>query len=318
MGTIDSGPTIDSAVYPCRDPITALDPPCPEGGEVRVERVIGSTEYRVTSFFKSAQDDANTPLLEPPAGIPTCVVCNADSDMWTCAQAANRVYEQAGTLTISDGTNSVDVDWCTQGSFAMGVYDMSECATDPGVATGITPDAFGRTLPDGAYIDYAQIAGTPFANDDVLLSASFAGAADGYPASDFDVYLPPDFTATPSESGPVAIPASGDIELKWTMPAATNLPAGTGILMTATFIDTPPMVEGKPPVLCLMGIANPGGAEQSYTIPAAFADANIPVDGVLLRGAVSHTMVEYNDGTVRDRRVDQWGNNCYSQPFARP
>jgi hypothetical protein len=271
----------------------------------------------VTSFFKSAQDDTNTPLIVPPAGIPSCFVCDADSDMWVCKQAANRVYELAGQLTISDGTvaNDIVVDHCSQGTFAMGAYLTADCAADPG--TGIAVDAFGRNHPDGAYIAVGPFADTAVANADTLVTVAASGDTNGYPASDFEVYLAPDFAGVPATAGAVGFPDDTDLEIKWTMPAATNVPAGSAIVMTATFIDTPPTIEGKAPVLCLLGVANPGGGEQTFTIPAATVRDFIPADGVMLRGATSHRLAEYNDGTVRGRRIDQMGMNCYSQPYAK-
>lgn len=326
----DSGPVFDAdttdaddtdATPPkpfCADPIDGLDPACPEGGEVRMERVIGQTEYRVTSYLKSAQDDdATTPLIIPAAGIPSCFVCDPASNMWACKQATNRVYEQAGQLTISDGVGTdIVVDHCDQGTFAMGAYLLGECDTGVG-ATGIAVDAFGRTHPDGAYIDYAQFAGTAAAPADNLLTFDFAGEAGGYPASSFDVYIAPDFTSTPSTTGVVNFDDNADLAITVTMPAATNMPTGTSLLMNVTFIDTPPTTGEGPPVVCLLGAINAGGAEQTFTIPAATVQDLIHTDGVMLRGAISHVLAEYDDGTIDERRIDQVGMNCYSQPFAK-
>ncbi len=317
-GVPDATPGPDAEVKPfCHDPIGGLDPACPEGGEVRMERVIGQQEYRVTSFLKSGQDgDDATPAIVPPDGIPSCVVCDPDSDMWACRQATNRVYEQAGQLTISDGTaTDLVVDHCSQGSFAMGAYLTDECDTDPG--TCIAVDAFNRDHPDGAYIAYGPFADTPVASADNLMTFSFAGDDNGYPATDFDVYLAPDFTSTPSTDGAVSFNDDEDLVITWDMPAANNLPENGVILMTATFIDTPPTTGEGAPVLCFLGTANPGGGEQSATIPAATVRDMIHTDGVMLRGAINHTLAEYNDGTTRGRRIDQIGMNCYSQPFSK-
>ena len=359
--TTDADPDAPDAKPPCQAPIGSdgLNLPCPEGGEVRVERIIGQRQYRVTSFLKSAQDgDDATPAILPPNGIPSCFACEPGSDLWVCKQAENRVYEQAGQLTISDGTvaNDIVIDNCTQCFFAMGACVQGDCGTGAG-ATGVV-DLYDRVHPDGAYIDQgvlgscdtrvcAEDADTtctvdtdcPLVDDgnggtvqsacagtssciadadcptpnggattctsnnavaapDTMLTASFSGDANGYPATDIDVYMPPDFSSTPATTGAVTFNDNEDLVITMDMPAATNLPAGGSIIYNVSFVDTPPTTGEGPPVVCLVGIANPGGGEQTFTIPAADVSGLIHNDGVVLRGAVSHVLGEYDDGAV--------------------
>ncbi len=280
-----------------------------EGGEVRLEYLQWApgagpggrtTSTRVTSFFmKSMTPDAFPAVSTMGFG---CFNVSGDT-MWPTAQAADRVYINAGNVVITPTTGGGGQMVVGTGSATPVVGTDALLRNHASGGTNYLHFTFGtdnggELTPDTAY--------------SVLLTGS-----DEWPSQAFNdvLFMPASWTVgTPGLVGPLVFTRGVDTAVTWVPATSANLPAGYEVIHAFAFVGPPTGVAA----VCLTE------DDGVFTIPGTTVgevmDAG-QTGGFFSNATLTHVVKELNNGSdVSERRIDFISIWCYltAVSFAEP
>lgn len=254
----------------------------PYGGEIHVERIESGAGVfppltHADAFFIRDQTPAISRMPTPG----TCFDAKAEG-LWPVAQAEEAEYIDVGSVTVSGGPQ-----------------DLLLSQTEPGT------DLLGR-VHDIVYLHIVTDA-DQYVTADTDYTVEVSGS-DAYPAG---TYGPIHVSGpiTPVSPGPettLITIASGQ---PFTASLAPDTSAPEGVVVQNFLIVQPPM--GGADLVCLGENADDG----EFTLSAEQVGA-IPPAGNILRGHLTHRVVEFDDGKgASGRRLDLIGVNCLATPY---
>lgn len=284
---IDSGGP--DAGTPDAGPITFFND---EGGEVRFEYVRlanGNASARVIAFLKG---DDDVDFHDYPALDGSCTLM-IDDTKWPTTDPMNADYLDVGTLTVTNGTQSLTVPKAT-----------------------IDSDPLQRTHGAGNW--YYKPAG----DDDAAMYITeknaydvvFGGSAT-FPATTFEdaIYIPADFDITdpgPAETT-INLEADTALDVNWNVVDSMAPTWSTPAWVIVGFIDAD---DGA--VAVCVETSNDG----NITVPAAMVNMIRTAGssgGTMIRQVLHHNVKELEGpGVVGRRRIDMIGVWCWAYPFA--
>lgn len=262
-----------------------------EGGEVRFEYVrlaSGNANARVIAFFKG-DDDVDFHDYPNLAG---CTLVTDDT-RWPTTDPMNADYIDVGTLTITNGTQTITVPKAT-----------------------IDSDPLQRTHGAGNWY-YDPVMDVDDASDFITEKTAYdvvLGGAGTFPATTFEdaIYIPADFNlVNPDDTvSPVQLEADTALDVNWQMVDSMQPSWSTPAWVIVGFV-TP--ADGA--VVVCVETMNDGNVNISSDFVNMVRTA-APTGGTMIRQVLHHNVRELEGPGVQGmRRIDMIGVWCYAYPF---